>query len=146
MKNSTSKYGNKICTCCDFSELQRIREFVMTKAETLGFSSEEAQSIALAVDEACSNLIKHTFNFDTLKEICVQVNFDKNQFIVNILDEGTPFNPLDVTPQDMNEYFKNYKRGGLGIPIIRKIMDEISYLPSNNSNRKNVLTLKKFLH
>lgn len=146
MVNLKNKYKPKnICTSGDFSELEKIRDFVASEAVRFGFSGEDSQRIALAVDEACTNLINHAFKRDPLRKICVEIEPAPNQFVVNILDDGSPFNPLEVPQPDMKEYFKNFKRGGLGIQIIRLVMDEISYTPQNDKMKKNVLQLKKVL-
>jgi serine/threonine-protein kinase RsbW len=134
--NHISAYG-------DFSELHKIRNFIFSKAKGFGFDEIEANKIALAVDEACTNLIKHSFKFDKSKEFCVFIEPTNIKFIIKILDKGIPFNPLDVNKLDMKEYFSNFKKGGLGIQIIRTVMDEISYLPSNVKSGENILTLTK---
>jgi len=134
---------NYICACGDFSELQKIRNFVNSEAKLFGFDENEASKIALAVDEACTNLIKHSFNFDKTKEFCVSIEPSSFKFTIKILDKGLPFNPLEISELDMNEYFKNYKKGGLGIQIMRTVMDEISYMPSDAQRNENELILTK---
>lgn len=144
--NKASKYQNNLCAVSDFKELGRIREFVLKKAIVFGFSDDEAQKISLAVDEACSNLIRHAFNFDSNKKICVEIELNnKDMFVVNILDDGKPFNPLDVESPDMKSYFREFRTGGLGISIMKKVMDDISYTPSDSKKAKNLLQLKKNL-
>lgn len=146
MLSLKNKYKTRnICASGDFTELEKIRDFVAAEASSFGFSGEDSQRIALAVDEACTNLINHAFKRDSNRKICIEIEPAKNQFIVNILDDGIPFNPLEVPQPDMQEYFKSYKRGGLGIQIMRLVMDEISYIPQSDSIKKNVLKLKKVL-
>lgn len=146
MINGTQKYNKKVCATSDFTELYRIREFVMKRAEEFGFSDYDASQIGLAVDEACTNIIKHSFKTDKSKQFCVQIETNANFFIVEISDDGKPFDPLSVPEVNMKEYIKNYKRGGLGIHIIRNVMDEVEYSPSKGPNSMNTLKLKKYLH
>jgi serine/threonine-protein kinase RsbW len=146
MMNGTQILNNKVCATSDYTELYRIREFVMDRAEKFGFSTDEASQIGLAVDEACTNIIRHSFKFDKSKKFCVQIETSPNYFIVNISDNGDPFDPLTVPEVDMNEYIKRFKRGGLGIHIIRNVMDEVQYIPSSGGDQMNLLTLKKSLH
>lgn len=129
----------------DYKNLENIRNYVKQFALKNGFNEEESDKIALAVDEACTNLIRYSFNFDKNQKIKISVQTDDRFFIVNIFDEGKPFNPLDVRKPDMNEYLLNFKKGGLGIHLIRSVMDEIGYLPSNDKNPQNTLILKKLL-
>ena len=130
----------------DTAELEKIRAFVSLKAEEFGFSSAESQKIALAVDEACSNLIKHSYKYDSSKSFCLEVETINNYFTVKISDKGIPFNPMAISSPDMEEYFRTFKRGGLGIHIMKLVMDNISYLPSDEKNPYNLLKLTKELH
>jgi serine/threonine-protein kinase RsbW len=148
MNKASIKYNNnnQLTAVSDLSELKKIRDFVRAHAFAFGFNDDESQKIALAVDEACTNLIRHAFNYDRNKSFSVIIEKNSNQFIVVITDNGLAFNPLSVPQPDMNEYMKKYRRGGLGIFIMRNVMDEISYSPSNENNPQNVLKLKKYLH
>jgi serine/threonine-protein kinase RsbW len=139
------KYGS-LTAVSDNSELIRIREFVEDNALKFGFNEDESQKIALAVDEACSNLIKHAYKLDKTKTIWINIETQNNEFVVKIIDEGSPFDPLEVTQPDMKKYFKNFKRGGLGIQIMKLVMDTINYFPSYDGNSKNILELRKHLN
>ena len=145
MSKAKNKYNNHIYVFSDFEELTKIRKFVTTHAVDFGFSEDEAQKIALAVDEACTNLIQHSFKYDRGRQFSIQIETGVNMFTVNILDDGKPFNPLDAKTPNLKKYLREYKRGGLGIPIMKKVMDEISYTPSGDSNSRNILKLKKVL-
>ncbi len=129
----------------DYSNLGELRDFVAAEAVKYGFSNDDAYLIALAVDEACTNLIRYAYKFDKSKKIEIDLSYSDNKFIATIKDSGKPFDPMEVPPPDMKEYFKEFKRGGLGIYIIRNAMDEISYLPSNSAGSFNELTLVKYL-
>lgn len=135
-----------ICSKGDTAELKKIRDVVYNRAIDFGFADDLASKITLAVDEACSNLVRHAYRNDATKEICVKIETENSNFIVKIFDEGSPFNPIEVSSPNMDEYFKELKRGGLGIHIIKLIMDEISYVPSNDQIHMNMLCLKKALH
>jgi serine/threonine-protein kinase RsbW len=130
----------------DYAELYRIREFITRNALSFGFNDKEAGDISLAVDEACTNLIKHAYRDDSEKTIRLLIETNKKKFIVKIMDDGNPFNPLEAPLQNMKEYLSNKQKGGLGIHIIRSVMDEISYYPSTKSQPENVLTLQKTLN
>jgi serine/threonine-protein kinase RsbW len=139
-------YDNTICTAVDPVELSRIRDFVKSKAEVFGFGDGDCNRIVLAVDEACSNLIEHAYKKDSTKLLCVEIDSLDKDFIIKILDNAIPFDPLKVKQPDMEVYFKTLKRGGLGIKIMRLVMDEILYYPSNEQNQVNTLILKKHLN
>lgn len=143
---TTQQYDNTICTPVDPIELSRIRDFVKIRAEDFGFNDGDCNKIALAVDEACSNLIYHAYQKDIAKQLCVEIDSWDKDFIIKILDNASPFDPLKVNQPDMAEYFKLLKRGGLGIRIMRLVMDEIQYYPSSDNNPVNTLVLKKHLN
>lgn len=147
LRMSEIKYidKNTICAFGDDSDLVKIREFISQKALDFGFNDLTSHQISLAVDEACSNLIKHAYNFDKSKKICINIDRLDKEFIVKIADEGSAFNPIQIDSPDMNEYFKNFNHGGLGIFIIKKVMDKINYFPSTDSNPNNILELRKEL-
>lgn len=145
MINKKLNKNSEAVFSADFKNLEKIRDFVKQFALKNGFNEEVSDKIALAVDEACTNLIRYSFNFDNNQQIKISVHTDDRFFIVNIFDEGNPFNPLDFPKPDMNEYILNFKKGGLGIYLIRSVMDEIGYIPSNENNPQNTLTLKKLL-
>ena len=129
----------------DYEELAKVRDFVFDHAILFGFSDEEASNISLAVDEACSNLIRHAFRMERNHNLAIKIESENNKFIVNILDDGEPFNPLDYGQPNMIDYFKNFQKGGLGIQIMRSVMDEISYSPADRKTKKNTLKLIKLL-
>ncbi len=146
MYSSSDTYDNLICAAGKYSELRKVREFVSDKAKLFGFSSDDANKIALAVDEACTNLIQHAYHLDKSKQFCIEVETDKRRFVVKILDDGKPFNPLDVNSPDMKKYFSEFRKSGLGIHLMKLVMDDIKYSPSSKSRPQNVLKLIKVLH
>lgn len=138
MNNILSAYG-------DYKELEAIRDYVRSNASESGLSDQQVNNITLAVDEACSNLIHYSIKFDKNKQLRINIQSKGNKFIVTIQDKGKPFDPLSVKSPDMEKYFKEFKHGGLGIHIIKKIVDKIEYKASANSSDYNslILTMKK---
>jgi serine/threonine-protein kinase RsbW len=128
---------------CELIELERIRNFIKLKAMSYGMSEDESTKVALAVDEACTNLIKHTFKLDKSKEFYVSVEKKPEKIVVSIFDNGVPFDPLEVQRPDMEKYFGEFKRDGLGIHLMRSVMDDVEYYPANKNRKQNVLKLIK---
>lgn len=127
--------NNKTLTIESRTEkLSIVREFISKAAREFGFDEESIGKIALAVDEACTNIIKHAYHFATDKPISIRVNQNNGTFEVIIRDEGHPFNPDDIHLPDMKEYLKSYKRGGLGVYLMKSLMDKVEYKPSPNGN------------
>ncbi len=72
--------------------LIEVRDFVSAAAREFGFADEDVSKIALAVDEACTNIIKHAYRFDPQKDIVVSVSGKNGAFVVAICDRGEVFN------------------------------------------------------
>jgi serine/threonine-protein kinase RsbW len=120
-----------------------VREFVSTSARKFGFSDEEVSKIALAVDEACTNIIKHAYKFDPTKDITITISAQGRTFEVTIRDTGRQFNPSEIMAPDMKEYLTHYRRGGLGIYLMKSLMDKVEYDIEPGS--KNEVRLIKYL-
>ena len=122
--------------------LNAVRDFVSDAARRFGFADNDVSNIALAVDEACTNIIKHAYNFDASKEISVVVRMKSPEFEILITDKGKHFEPEKVAIPDMNEYLTKYKKGGLGMLLMRKLMDKVEYRIQPS---RNVVRLVKYL-
>ena len=142
MNNHTDQ---RICIPGDTAELVRVREFVEEMARRCGFTEEGAYKIVIAVDEACSNLIRHSYKLDSSRQLCIQVETAGKTITIKIIDSGISFNPLNVPPPDMGEYFRKFMHGGLGVHIIRQLIDQIEYIPADSSHPFNILKLVKSL-
>ncbi|MBI3579145.1 MAG: ATP-binding protein [Ignavibacteriales bacterium] len=123
--------------------LLEVREFVLEAARQFGFSEEEASKIVLAVDEACTNVIKHAYQNAPDKIIQVEISRDKDAFQVSILDEGRSFNPTALKTPDLKQHLAHFRRGGLGVYLMRTLMDKVEY--NFAPGRKNEVRLIKFL-
>jgi len=128
-----------------FDELANIRDFIYEQAMEFGFPNETTQKIVLAVDEACTNLIKYGYFQNPDHTIKIEIEHDKNAFIIKILDTSNPFNPKERPDTDVKSYIRQMLKGGLGIQIIKLVIDEIDYIPASINNNENLLILKKFL-
>ena len=129
----------------DYSRLEEMRTVIRMSAESHGFANDAASQIALAVDEACTNLIRYSFPDNNNVPIQLTVITNNKEFIIEIADNGQPFNPDLVPPVDLEQYRKEYKKGGLGIHIMRSVMDDVVYKPATGKKHHNTLRLKKYL-
>jgi len=124
-------------------KLNVAREFVADAAKVFGFKEDDVNNIALAVDEACTNIIKHAYSYASDKEIDIVVSMKKPEFEILIQDKGKHFNPNQIPVPNMKEYMSHYKRGGLGMYLMKKLMDKVEY---SIHPKKNVVRLIKYLH
>jgi serine/threonine-protein kinase RsbW len=124
-------------------QLITVREFVSTAAREVGFSDEDISKIALAVDEACTNIIKHAYQSNPNKRITVSVTQGDDAFVITIVDTGRGFNPSHLHLPDMKEYREHPRRGGLGVYLMKSLMDKVEY--DMHPGRHNEVRLTKFL-
>jgi serine/threonine-protein kinase RsbW len=141
---STSKIPKKLSmnVPSKTENLSAVRDFISDAARRFGFADEDVSNIALAVDEACTNIIKHAYNFDASKEINVVVRMKSPEFEILIADKGKHFEPEKIAMPDMKEYLTKYKKGGLGMLLMRKLMDKVEYRIQPS---RNVVRLVKYL-
>jgi serine/threonine-protein kinase RsbW len=123
--------------------LLEVREFVLRAARGFGFSEEEASKIVLAVDEACTNVIKHAYQFAPDREIEIVIQPVKDRMQITVIDDGTSFNPSIAKLPDLKQHLSHYRRGGLGIYLMRTLMDKVEYKYA--PGKKNEVRLTKYL-
>jgi serine/threonine-protein kinase RsbW len=123
--------------------LSLVRDFVSTIARDFGFDEESVNKIALAVDEACTNIIKHSYEFASNKDIEIDITTRQGQLEIVITDRGKSFDPTMIKIPDMKEYLSKYKRGGLGMYLMRSLMDKVEYKITHG--KKNEVRLVKSL-
>ncbi len=116
-----------------------VRAMVGELCKQLDCSAEEQSKIVLAVDEACSNIIKHTYQGDCSRTIEILCNGDRDKLEIILQDSGPPVDFAKVAPRDLDEL----RPGGLGTHFIRCIMDEVAY--AHREGGGNVLRMVKHL-
>jgi serine/threonine-protein kinase RsbW len=107
--------------------LEDIRSFVSGIARQSGFVEEEVNKIELAVDEACSNVIEHAYEGERPGDIDVAVRADRSKLTVTVSDRGKTFRFDGVPVPDMKQYLSELRVGGLGIYLMRMLMDDVTY-------------------
>ena len=123
--------------------LAGIRDFIKSAADQSGFSEDTVGKIILAVDEACTNIIKHAYKNSPEGNIFIKIKFNDPKFSISITDEGSHFDPNKVPEPNLREYYKEKRVGGLGVFLIKKLMDEVNY--STLTGNKNQVILVKYL-
>lgn len=125
MTKETKNYSLRLPSQKDNLEL--IRNFVAGVAKKVGFDAEDVNKVELAIDEACTNVIEHAYENDDSQDIdiAIQINYDK--FSIVVTDKGRSFSPKDISMPDMGRYLAELRVGGLGIYLMKTLMDEVEY-------------------
>jgi len=104
-----------------------------------GFSSEEVLDTQLAVEEVITNIIVHGYQKPG-SEIHLSGHFTRDRIEICITDTAPRFDPLSIPEPDLDSDIDERRIGGLGIYLVRQVMDSLSY---RYENGKNVLTMEK---
>ena len=123
--------------------LLEVRDFVSDAARQFGFNEEDIANIVLAVDEACTNIIKHAYQYAPDKEIDIAILRTDGAFEVRIKDSGKNFNPDSLKAPDLKQNLSHHRRGGLGVYLMKKLMDKVEY--DFEAGHSNVVSLVKYL-
>lgn len=107
--------------------LAMIRQFVGDIGERAGMEPKEVGKLQLAVDEACANVIEHAYAKDQTKRVSIRACFDENVVEIDVVDNGKAFDPSSVTPMKIEELIAKRSPGGLGLRLIKTLMDEVHY-------------------
>jgi serine/threonine-protein kinase RsbW len=123
--------------------LALIREFVTRVAAQAGLNEVEVGQLELAVDEACANVIEHAYGDDKTKQVMIRAVFDEETLRIHVIDTGEGFDPTQVQQQDVKDLIAKRKTGGLGMRLIKTLMDEVHY--EIEPGKKNELRMVKKL-
>jgi len=96
--------------------------------------------INLGLDELFTNIISYGFDDGIEHQIKFSLAKDKETLVVQVEDDGLPFNPLEVADHEVSDDLDSINIGGLGIHLVKKVMDDIDYQRVEGRNR---LILKK---
>ncbi|MBR4981326.1 MAG: ATP-binding protein [Lachnospiraceae bacterium] len=123
--------------------LEVVQNFVSEELENQGCSMKVMMQIEIAVEEIYVNIVHYAYNPEIGKAtIRCEVTDDPMQVIIQFLDSGVPFDPLAKEDADITLSAEDRQIGGLGIFMVKKSMDEVSY---EYKEGKNVLTIRKVL-
>lgn len=134
---------NKIIFDANFDNLDEIRETVGEAARQVGFSDKEIYAIQLAADEASSNIIEHAYAGVTGGKLEIDIFISGRELKIIMRDQGKSFDPSSVPEPNVKADLSERKIGGLGMYLMRKLMDEVSYESSPQAG--NILTMIKRL-
>ncbi|CAB1065333.1 Serine phosphatase RsbU, regulator of sigma subunit [Olavius sp. associated proteobacterium Delta 1] len=124
------------------SENARVKEHFDTFAEHYGIPDQTRLKMHVVIDELLMNIISYAYLDDERHDICIKVELSADRLKVSMVDDGIPFNPLGIETPDTELSLEERKIGGLGIHLVRKMMDRVSY---RRRIDKNVISVLKFL-
>ena len=129
---------------CSIENLKGVRDFIRGSLKNHGVPDLEVSEIVLAIDEMCSNLMIHAHhcNPEDLFELHIQIEKDQ-PVVFEIVDDGTVFDINHFHEPALDNIINQKRKGGLGIRLVKSIMDKIEY---QNRSGRNVCRLIKSVH
>lgn len=127
----------------NLDNLPRVIAFVRQACETAGLDEDAAFACELATDEACTNIMEHAYRGRSNGEIEVICLAKADRFIVQLHDNGKPFDPDTVAPPTLTGELIERQIGGLGLHFMHSLMDEVRF--NFDEEEGNTLTMVKYL-
>jgi anti-sigma regulatory factor (Ser/Thr protein kinase) len=127
----------------NFDQLDSIRQFAAQAAMDAGLDNTTIAAVEMAMDEACSNIIEHAYDGVQSGEIECTCDKDAHDFTIVVRDHGQPFDVTGIPEPDLSAPLEDRPIGGLGIFLMRKLMDEVHYERLGESG--NLLTMAKHI-
>lgn len=129
-----------------FESLEQVREFVGLAAQACGLGPSDVYQVQLAVDEAFTNIVEHAFDGGSLENVECACQSGEQDLTVILRDCGKGFDPNIVPEPDLRVSLDERKIGGLGLYLMRRMMDEVvftKYTDPNTGKICNMLRLVK---
>jgi anti-sigma regulatory factor (Ser/Thr protein kinase) len=122
------------------SELPRISRFVEEACDGANVDSAARFDLQMAVDEACCNVFEHAYG-GSAGEIDLRFETRGRDVVITLHDQGRAFNPEGIPPPDTSRPLEERPVGGLGLHLMRKLMDKVFFAFS--LERGNTLVMEK---
>ncbi len=123
-----------ITISCSKDNLPKIRKFVGSFLSENSVAEVEAHKIVLAVDEVCANLIIHANKCDPTHNLELAIKRVPDNITFTIKDRGMAFDFTKYQEPSMDEIVSTRRKGGLGLMLVRRIMDKIEFTTEKNYN------------
>lgn len=140
LKEEKARLEQSLTLPNDIEMIPQLNGFIKGFCEALKINSAVIMNLNLAIEEAVVNVMQYAYPKGQRGDIDITVKGCSSEFIVTITDSGSPFDPTQKEEVDISLSAEERPVGGLGIHLIREIMDSLSY---EYKDKKNILTLRK---
>jgi sigma-B regulation protein RsbU (phosphoserine phosphatase) len=135
---------NHILLKNEMTEISRVKSFFFSVCREYGIDDELGKSLNLALEEWVANVINYAYHKGSRGHIDITAEMNDDLLRLVIKDSGIPFDPTSHGEADTRSELENRPIGGLGIFLIRSIMDDFSY--QRTADGYNIVTLTKHIH
>lgn len=135
-------YSKQIVVTNKISSIRDVADQFTAHCEIDAIDPNVVTKVNIVFDELLSNIIKYSYSEEGNNSIYVDVGYDGKSLNIQIRDEGLPFNPFQVTPPDFSIPLDERPIGGLGIHLVKNLMDTYQY---KRVNQENIITMSKLV-
>ena len=127
----------------DLADIEILAEKIESFGEMQGIPNSIIFAINLCLDELITNTIKYGYNDTNEHSITIDLELTETEVIIELIDDGLPFNPLERSDPDIGQDLDDRPIGGLGIYLVRNMMNQVNY---QRQDDKNQVIMKKLLN
>lgn len=124
----------------DLSEIAKLQQELENFGQKCGLSSKTLFELNLILEEVLANVISYAYADNQLHEIVVCADLRDGELVIDVEDDGRPFNPLQIPPPDLARPLEQRNVGGLGLHLVRELTSSIEY---TRREEKNHLVMRK---
>ena len=140
LKSTDTNNNSSFSFPADKKEVGRVVDFINGFLEKKDMNSKIISQIDITVDEICSNIFNYAYK-DKKGQVLVEISYKDNAVTIRFVDTGVKFNPLEKEDPDVNLSLQERKVGGLGIYLVKQLMDDVKY--EYSPKKENILTIIK---
>ncbi len=123
----------------DLAEIKRLTDILCKLCEENSIGNKALCDVSLALEEIFANIVHYAYEDNEEHLVKIHIKIRDNLLALEIKDDGKPFNPLEIPMTNTEAPFEERNIGGLGIHLVRNLIDELEY---KQIKGKNVLTMK----
>lgn len=122
--------------------INRVTDFVNDILTSAGCPTKVMMQVDIVIDEMFSNIVRYAYgDIVGMASVSVELTDEPRGVVITFTDTGKPFDPLQQEEPDVTLSAEERRIGGLGIFIVKKTMDDVSY---DYKDGKNILTIRKY--
>ena len=123
----------------DLAELSRLLDEVEAHCVARAVPEEITRNLTIALDELITNTVTYGYPDDRDRDIELNLEITDSRLLAEVIDDGTPFNPLEHPVPDTSLPAEDRPIGGLGIHLVRNLMDEVAYERRDDRNHVRLI-------
>lgn len=124
----------------DLSEITKLQGELENFGQKCSLSSKTLFELNLILEEVLANVISYAYGDNRRHEIVVRADLGDGELVIEVEDDGRPFNPLQIPPPDLDRPLRERNVGGLGLHLVRELTSSIEY---SRREEKNHLVMRK---